>query len=52
MENSDFTPDYILAGLDADTIVDNAKRMVVLSTCSYEFDNARYVIVAVPLLAN
>jgi len=50
--NSDFTPDYIISGLDADTIIENAKRMVVLSTCSYEFDNARYIIVAVPLLAH
>ncbi len=48
---SDFEPDYVISGLDADTIISTAKRMVVLSTCSYEFDNARYVLVAVPLLA-
>lgn len=49
--HSDFTPDYVISGLDADTIVENAKRMVVLSTCSYEFNNARFVVIAVPLLA-
>ena len=51
MERSDFTADYVVSGLDADAIAGSAKRMVVLSTCSYEFNNARYVLVAVPLLA-
>lgn len=51
LDYSDFEADYVIDSLTADEIVENAQRMVLLSTCSYEFDNARYVIVAVPLLA-
>ena len=55
MDASDFTPDWTVPALetgellDADAVVEQAERMVVLSTCSYEFDNARYVLVGVPL---
>lgn len=49
---SDIEADYVIDGLTRDEIIENAKHMVVLSTCSYEFTNARYVIVAVPLLTN
>lgn len=48
---SDIEADYVIDGLTCDDIISSAQRMVLLSTCSYEFSNARYVIVAVPLLA-
>lgn len=48
---SDFTADYVVDGMDADYIAQTANRVVVLSTCSYEFTDARYIVVAVPLLA-
>ena len=48
---SDFTADMVIDGLDADQIAEAAKRTVVLSTCSYEFNDARYIVVTVPLLA-
>ena len=51
IEASDITADYELCGLLPEEIISNANRMVVLSTCSYEFTNARYVVVCVPLLA-
>lgn len=48
---SDFTADYVIDGLDADYIAETANHCVVLSTCTYEYNNARYVVVCVPLLA-
>lgn len=47
-----FEADYVVDGLDADTIAETANRVVILSTCSTASDDARYVIVTVPLLAN
>ena len=52
VSRSDFEADYVIAGLDADKVIETAQRVVVLSTCSYEFDDARYILVAVPLLAD
>jgi len=49
---STLTPTWTVDGLDADQIAETAKRVVVLSTCSLDSDNARYIVTAVPLLAN
>ena len=38
---SDFTPDQV---------PEEISRIVVLSTCSYEYDDARYVVVCVPVM--
>lgn len=46
-----FSATWIVDGHDADEIAKTAKHAVVLSTCSTASENARYVIVAVPLLA-
>lgn len=48
---SDFTANYVVDGLDADYIAETANHCVVLSTCTYEYNDARYVVVCVPLLA-
>lgn len=48
---SDFDPTWVVDGMDAEEIVSSARRVVILSTCSMDSEDARYVLVTVPLLA-
>ncbi len=54
-ENKDELDSYLSRAISkssfkADSIPENIDRIVALSTCSYEYDDARYVVICVPVL--